>query len=356
MIANQSVVDLFKKIADNKFGFFDKVKSVSDLLDTEIPTASHEHTLGQIIGRADVRTISSRGVIDADDGELIGVVKSSTLLRCSPRYLNTLAEKESDTSVLRTRVAAIVTRPAVHLAPSAAPLEAIDIFLNRDCDCVFVYDDPKAVVGVVQPVDFVRTMLVYYEIQNQTRPLQRLRLIDLDEMQLDEIFFCGAQTARDIMQPLITLDEGEPVLAAVKAMHDNNTSVVGLMDRNETATNVLTAQDVLVGQRVPENILSLCNPNEESNPVKGLLDLLSWNDLLVSDDPVLSDSAKSLASIKASVVEPTTRAREVLAILAKSSPNHVILVKSGAKVEGVITVREVLRIFKTLLKIQAWNR
>ena len=359
MHSQQSVVDLFKQIAGNQFGFFGRLQSITDIVDSEVPKASCDENFGNLVGRKDVRSVGSQAIFDPEDGELIGVLKHSTILRCYPRHLNTLSEKDDDARILSTNLSSLVTRPAPHLNPSAKPLDALEVFLNQDCDCLFIYEDPKNIMGVVTPKDVIKTMAVYYQIYSQVKPLQRLRLIDLDEMQLDEIFYRGAQTARDIMRTLPILDGGEPVLAAIKAMHDHQSTVVGLLDKKEVVSQVISLDDVLVAMATPTDLRvfsQVTESAEEELVVPGTkLDLVPWEEMCESKDPVLREQCNEIASPKTSNLEPTTRVQEVLGHLLTGHNDHVLLIKNGETLEGAITLRELLRIFKTLLRIQNWE-
>ena len=353
----QSVVDLFKQIAGNEFGFFGRLNSLTDVVNSEIPTTSCDDSFGRFVGRKDVRSIGSRGIVDPEDGHLIGVLKKSTVLRCYPRYLNTLAEKDEDEEIVNAQLSALVTRPAPSLAPTASIMEALDQFIQEDCDLIFVCEDPMELLGVVTPKDIAKTIVVYNQLYSPAKNLQRLRLIDLDEMQLDEIFCRGAQTARDFMQPMPTMDGGEPVLSAIRIMHDHQTTSVALFDESQAVSQVISLEDILVARKPPNDLRVFCQVADQTQSVAvGKLNLLPFDELCESRDPVIQEPASSLANTTFSEVQPTSRLREVLAQLVDSHQEHVILVKSGDQLEGAISIREILRIFKTMLRIQSWNR
>ena len=359
-MTEQSVVDLFKQIAGNQFGFFSRLNSVTDLMNRQIPTVSCDDTFGQVVGRAKVKSIESRAIIDPDDGDVIGVLKGSTICRCYPRFLNTLAEQDDDAGILKKPVSTMATRPVAHLPPTATPLEAIDILLQDENECLLIYEDPKSIMGVLTPIEFAKTIQLYYQVYNETQPLQRLRLVDLDELPLDEVFFRGAQTARDIMSLPATLNTGDSALTALAAMHENHTTVIPLLDKDGLVSGVLSLQDLLIGLAAPDNLQifgqrpELTDAENESLILQGSLSWLPWETMRDSNDPALRDSAQSLAGTKASAVEPTTRLQAVISQLIESEDN-VLLVKNGEYLEGVITLTDVLRIFKTLLKIGNWK-
>ncbi|MEM6986411.1 MAG: CBS domain-containing protein [Pseudomonadota bacterium] len=359
MMAGQRVVDLFQQLARNEFGFFSRLESVVDLLDTHVPTVSCDDTFGRLIGRKDARSIGTLGVIDPDDRQLIGVLNQTTIQRCFPRFLNTLAERDEDSRILGTSIVSLVSRPVPKVPSSATPLEAVERFLNGSCDCLFVYDDDKKIVGVVKPIDFLKTMMAYYQLYNQVKPLQRLRLIDLDALQIDEIFFRGAQTARDIMQPLTTLDATENGLTAIKAMHERQSTILGLVGNDQEISSVLTADDMLLALAPPAGIRELAKianrPDSATEQAMNKLDLLPLDELLESEDPAIQEELHALSSTGTTVIEPTTRIQDVLTHLIEADDGHVLLVKNESTVEGYVTVREILRVNKMLFRIRAWG-
>ncbi|MEM9603506.1 MAG: CBS domain-containing protein [Pseudomonadota bacterium] len=358
-MAQQRVVDLFQQLARNEFGFFSRLESVTDLMDPQVPTASCDTSFGHLVGRKDVRSIGSVGVIDPDDRQLIGVLSRSTIQRCFPRFLNTLAEKDDDVRILATKLTALVSRPVPNVPSTTTPLEAVEFFLNGTGDCLFVYDDAKTVLGVVKPIDFLKTMMAYYQLYNQIKPLQRLRLIDLDALQIDEIFFRGAQTARDIMQPLVILDDSQTGLDAVKAMHEHETTVIGLRDQDGNVDTVLTTDDLLISMQAPEGIREMAHiaslPDASGGKPVSQLDLLPLNEISESSDPAFEEPLHALAGTNVTLIEPTTRIQEVLSQLIDAEEGHVLLVKNGTATEGTVTVREILRVNKMLFRIRAWG-
>ena len=359
MTVQQSVVDIFKQIAGNQFGFFARLSSITDMLDSDFTTASCDEKFGKFVGRTNVREIGSRGVVDPDDGQLIGILKQSTILRCRPFHLNTLAEKDEDEAIVTAPLSTLVTRPVPNLPSTATPLDAIEVFLGQDCDCIFVYDDPQEILGVVTPFDVAKTIAVYNQIYRPAKPLQRLRLIDLDDMPLDEIFYRGAQTARDFMRQLPSVAADEPVLAVIKAMHDHHSTVIGLANENQDVHKVISLEDILIEQNPPTDLRNFgqtLNPAaDEKKSSVGQLDLVPWAEVCESRDPVFQKPAAAVATTKTTDVEPTTRLSEILEILLEDKEEHVILVKSGSMLEGAVTIREVLRLFKTVLRIQRWE-
>ena len=248
----QSVVDLFNQLARNEFGFFARLKSVTELMTTPVPVVSSELTLGDVVGRKDPSKLNSVAVIDSAKGDLIGLLKHSTILLCLPRYLNTLKENDRDRSILTTNVCNLISRQSPSLSSSATLLEALEILVRQDCEQILIYDDPHQLKGMITPGSFARAMLLYYSVFQQQQPLQRLRLVDLDsDLSLDEIFCRGAQTVRDVMSAPVAIASREPVATAITMMSENRVRFLVVLDDNNQVTGVVSQNDILVALQPP---------------------------------------------------------------------------------------------------------
>jgi CBS-domain-containing membrane protein len=340
----QSVIDLFQQLARNEFGFFERLQTVSEIMSTTVPTVSSEVSVGEMIGRRDPLALGSMAVIDAAKGDVIGLLKHTTILRCLPRYVNTLKECDRDRSILTVNVCDLTTRKSPHVSPSASPLEVLEIMVQKNCDSVLVYDDPHELRGIITPVSFASAMLLYYRVFQTLQPLQRLRLIDLDsDLSLDEIFCRGAQTARDVMSQSVTVPGREPVATAIKLMQECAVSHLPILDEKNQVTGVVTRNDILMALQPP------------SRP--GLLDhsvdLPPLIDLLASGlEPVLSEPISSVAKGRLISVSPTSRLADVLTRLAENG-RDIVVVQDDSQIQGTISLTDIIRVFRTLMRLQS---
>lgn len=339
----QSVVDLFQQLSRNEFDFFARLRSVTELMSTQIPSVNSELSLGDVIGRRDPATIGSLAVIDSEKGDLLGLLKHSTILRCLPRYLNTLKESDRDRHILTTNVCGLMTRKPPVLPPTATPLQALEILVQQRCEQVFVYDDPRQLMGIVTPLNFANTMLLYYRVFQTLAPLQRLRLVDLDsDLSLDEIFCRGAQTARDVMSPAMTIAAREPVATAVNCMSDNHVQFLPLLDEQNRVVGVASQNDVLTSLQPPSKPCQI----DQSIAMPSLVDLLSCG-----QEPVLAEPVSSIAKTRMIVVSPTSRLAETLTKLVETG-RDVVLVQDGDQLLGTVTLHDIVRVFRTLMRLQ----
>ncbi len=339
----QSVVDLFQQLARNEFGFFSRLQTIAEIMSTSVPSIHSDVTLGDVIGRRDPMTLGSMVVMDSERRDLIGLLRHSTILRCLPRYVNTLKESDRDRTILAANVCDFVTRRSPHVSPSATPLDALEIMVRQNCDTLLVFDDPTQIQGLVTPVNFACTMLLYYRVFQTLQPLQRLRLVDLDsDLSLDEIFCRGAQTARDVMRTPVSLLANEPVASAIKLMQDESTDFVALLDDDKNLTGVVSRHDVLMALAPPSRSTLI----EHGGGLPSLIELLS-----LTNEPTLAEPVSSVARGRVISVTPTSRLADTLMKLAETG-RDAVLIQDNNQLVGMVTLAEVLRVFRTLMRLQ----
>lgn len=339
-----SVVELFQQLARNQFGFFERLQTVAELMSTKVGTIDSESSLSDVVGRREPFAIGSLAVIDKAKRDVIGLLKHTTLLRCLPRYLNTLKEKDRDLSILSTNVCDLASRRSIHISPSASPLEALECMFTNHSDTLLVYDDPTELKGSISIADFARAMLLYYQVYQQPQQLQRLRLIDLDsDLSLDEIFCRGAQTSRDVMRNPVVVAAQEPVASAIRLMQDNEEWYLPVLDEKDQVSCVIGVNDILIALQPPANPRMM----DHACPLPKLIDLLSD-----AHDPVLSEPIGHVARGRMISVSPTTRLTETLARLLETGRDSVI-VQEGGQLLGIVTLHDIARVFRTLMRLQA---
>jgi len=340
----QSVVDLFNQLARNEFGFFARLKSVTELMTTPVPVVSSELTLGDVVGRKDPSKLNSVAVIDSAKGDLIGLLKHSTILLCLPRYLNTLKENDRDRSILTTNVCNLVSRQSPSLNSSATLLEALEILVRQDCEQILIYDDPHQLKGMITPGSFARAMLLYYSVFQQQQALQRLRLVDLDsDLSLDEIFCRGAQTVRDVMSAPVAIASREPVATAITMMSENRVRFLVVLDDNNLVTGVVSQNDILVALQPPVRASLL----DHKCTLPAMVDLLSSG-----QEATLSEPVTSIAKSRLITVSPTSRLPEALSRLVETE-RDVVVVQDEKQLLGMVSLSDVVRVFRTLMRLQA---
>ena len=340
----QSVIDLFQQLARNEFGFFERLQTVSEIMSTNVPTVSSEVSIGELIGRRDPLTLDSIAVIDAVKRDVIGLLKHTTILRCLPRYVNTLKECDRDRSILTTNVCDLTTRTTPHVSPSARPLEVLEIMVRQKCDSVLVFDDPHELRGIITPVSFASAMLLYYRVFQTLQPLQRLRLVDLDsDLSLDEIFCRGAQTARDVMSLAVTVPGREPVATAIKLMQDYEVCHLPILDERNQVTGVVSRNDILMALQPPSRPALV----DHSIDLPPLIELLASG-----QEPVLSEPISSVAKGRLISVSPTSRLADVLMKLAETG-RDIVIVQDDTQIQGTISLADIVRVFRTLMRLQS---
>jgi CBS-domain-containing membrane protein len=257
--------------------------------------------------------------------------------------VNTLKESDRDRTILAANVCDFVTRRSPHVSPSATPLDALELMVRENCDTLLVFDDTTQIKGIVTPVNFASTMLLYYRVFQTLQPLQRLRLVDLDSsLSLDEIFCRGAQTARDVMRSPVYLSANEPVACAIKLMEDEQTDFVALLDKDKNVTSVASRHDILMALAPPSKSSLI----EHGGGMLSLVELLS-----LSSEPTLAEPVASVARGRLISVAPTSRLADTLMKLAETG-RDAVMVHDNDQFVGMVTLAEVVRVFRTLMRLQ----
>jgi len=347
-----NVIDLFQQIAGNQYGYFSRLGTVADVMSREVPTVSCDDVFEQLIaqhqslhrGRDFVDAIQSAAVIDPEDGEMIGVLNRSTALRCYPRNLNKLAEKDGERDIVKSTISSMATRPIPMVSSEADLLTTLDLLSKRHNDLLVVFDAESAVVGCVTPMDIIRVMSVYYQVYRQPQPLQRLRLIDLEELSLDDIFFRGALTARDVMSVPLTLPANEKVSTAIQELRQQDRTHLVAMDEHGLPVGIVGRDQIMLALKAPSHPGSI----DTHNPFPRLEDLLGD-----AVDPALLETVAGLVG-EVKMVESTFRFADILDLMI-ADDGPALLVEEDGQLQGIVTMDEVLRIFRTLLLIGKWN-
>jgi CBS domain-containing protein len=77
-----------------------------------------------------------------------------------------------------------------------------------------------------------------------------------------------------------------------------------------------------------------------------LVDLLSCG-----QEPVLAEPVSSIAKTRMIVVSPTSRLAETLTKLVETG-RDVVLVQDGDQLLGTVTLHDIVRVFRTLMRLQ----
>lgn len=342
-MTQQSVVDLFQQLSRNEFGFFGRVSSVGEIMCRDFEKVNCSATLQKVLDTRNMWCKEPLAVIEPSANEVLGILESTTILRCCPRFYGTLGESKTGEAALNTSVSWLANRNAPQVTPDTSMLETLEQMIRGQHDCVLVRTEPYSLDGIVRPRDFVRLVNLYFEVCQPSTELQRLRLVDLDnELPLDEVFRRGAQTARDIMYRPWTIRPQDPVADAIRVMQQHKVRQVALVNDDGNVEGVITDRHILAAMDPPEKCTILDLPTT----IPPLATLVSE-----IRDPVLTESASSLVNARPPVVNATCLLPEALQVLL-ATDQDAIIAEDPPRPFGMITMTTLMHVLRTLMRLE----
>lgn len=337
-----SVVDLFQQIASNDFGFFQQVKTVAHVMTKEPVSLTLDDTFESAEKKFRTQRILHAPVVNPEDNSVVGIVSDRDLLRHRPPLLGKAAEGEADHRALRDGVARFMTRNPIWCSADSSPVHAMTLMLNHHIDSVLVSADGKTLDGIVTPLNFIQTLLLYHRVCTRDYDLRRLRLVDLDfsnGLPLDEIFSRGAQTVRDVMtKDVETLAEDEPLHAAMQLMQEKQIRHVPVVNKDKKMLGMLSDREILKQLPVPEN------RSEDSES--------AFREVLFETDDKAARHLRvdAVMNKDGNAVSPDMLLTDAMAILEAKHIGGVPVV-DGGKLIGILTCSDILRVFRVVMQL-----
>ena len=337
------VVDLFNQLAENDFGFFQRVKSVADVMTSDVKTLTLDDRFQDAVQLFTRNRFHHAPVIDPDGNEVVGILSDRDILRHRPRAIGTLAEGEGDHKALSTPLSQLMTREPFHVRADSSPVEALSLMLNNHIDCVLVYEDRQELQGIVTRRDFMKTLLLYHRVCTRTVDLKRLRLVDLDlsrGIPLDVMFSRGAQTVRDVMTHEITLIKtSHKVEDAIELMEAAQIRHLPVVDDEGQLIGMVSDRDVL--HWLPSRKRGSAEDDQEQRS------------LFATDDKgALRGSVAAMMSQETTSVKPVALLVDVMATFQEQNVDGLPVVEAGSNRPcGIITTTDILRVFRVVMQI-----
>ncbi len=338
------VVELFNQIAENDFGFFQKVHAVGDMMTKEPATLSLDDTYSDAVEMFRRGGFHHAPVLNPEDQSVVGIVSDRDLLRQHPPGLGTGAERDDDHKVLQQSVSRFMTRHPVWCTKECSPIRALSLMLEHHVDSVLVSPDGQTLDGIVSPRNFLQLLLLFHRVCTRDADLRRLRLVDLDlrkGIPLDEIFSRGAQTVRDVMTKSVEcVGSDERLSAAMARMQDLEIRHLPVLNGDGRLVGMLSDREIL--QALP----SLRQRSEE--PDRRFRQTLFATD----DKPVLARRVDGVMREDMHAVSPDTLLTDVMVVFRDRSVSGLPVVESeSGRLCGIITTSDILRVVRVVMQI-----
>ena len=339
-----SVVDLFHQIAQNDFGFFQQVKSVADVMTKEPDCLCLDDTFDSVSDKFRRGRIQHAPVLNPEDNSIVGIVSDRDLLRHRPRLLGKAAEGEADQKALRDGVTRFMTRNPIWCSPDRSPIHVMSLMLENHIDCVVVSSDGKTLDGIVAPMNFMLTLLLYHRVCTRDVDLRRLRLVDLDfnnGIPLDEIFARGAQTTRDVMtKDVECINHDDQLATAMEKMQDLEIRHLPVLNGEGKLIGMLSDRDVLKYLPVPMN--------RSEEPGQRFRATLFETD----DKASLHARVDEVMNTETHAVTPDLLLTDAMATIQEKQISGIPVVDSGdGTLCGIMTTSDILRVFRVVMQL-----
>ena len=337
------VIDLFSQIADNDFGFFQRITSLSGIMTPDVENLTLDHTFEQAIELLRRQQFCHAPVVD-EDGHVVGVISDRDLLRHQPPTLGSAAEGDKDHLALRTPVSQIMTRGPLTVSLSDSPILALELMIDHHVDCVLVHDEDSQLAGVVTPRDFMKMVLLFHKVCTRGPDLVRFRLVDLDlkrGLPLDVIFSRGTRSVRDVMcKSVKCLAKSDSIVTAMELMQTLQVRHLPVVDESSRLIGMVSDRQIL--RALPSPKLKMA---PRSTP--------AFREALfaVENARMLQHQVAELLVDEPHAVEADSLFTEAVERFINEPISGLAVLGEDGELCGILTTTDVLRVFCITLKI-----
>lgn len=336
------VINLFSELAENDFGFFQRVSTVAKIMTADVRSVTLDHTFEHTEELFRRHRIHHAPVLD-DDGSVVGVVSDRDLLRHRPRLLGKAAEGDDDHLALKSKVSSFMTRGAILVPSNGSLVNAISLMLDHHVDCVLVHDEEHQLEGILTPRDIMNLVLLFHRVCTYGDDLQRFRLVELDltrGLPLDMIFSRATRSVRDVMTKdvrcLSTSDSIADAIDLMKSLHVRHLPVV---DENQQLLGMVSDREVLHYLPLP-----VPRPNPRATP--------EFRDTLfaVADKRSLRESVVTIMEKNPLTVKQNDLFTSAINVFLSNTVSGLAVVGADNRLCGIVTASEVLRVVRITLQ------
>lgn len=341
---SDNALELLRQLERNEFGFFQRVRLVSDLMTHEVPSLTLDDNLEIAIQLFKRTKASHAPVIDPEKKDVVGLVSDRELLRHRPRYVGTLGEQEQDQRSMKTPISFMMVRNTMHVRANGLLSESLSLLLDNNLECLLVYDDPTHIEGLLTRSDFLNSVLLYQRFCVRAAQLKRLRLVDLDKgLPIDEIFRRGAQTVRDVMtNPAPTVRAEQTVGEAMELLQEQRLRHLVVVDDKECTVGVLSDRDVVRALPPPPRTASLGSDSRKFRAALFATD---------KHEPVLRERVAAIMSAKLLTTSPASLLVDAVTTMTDKNIHCLPVRDAERRLVGLLTVTDILRVIRMVWKL-----
>jgi acetoin utilization protein AcuB len=338
------LIDLIDDMRNGKDVIFQSIRTAEDIMTCDVKTLNLDDTIETCLEFMEDNNIRHVPVMDVltEKGEkpyFVGVVSQRDVLRQISPYLGKVGEVEADIKSIRQQLGRIVTRNPICVSPEIEIPEMITIMVENHIDMVpvLVKDD---LVGIVTTADFIKLLVRLDSIRqlyiNSGSVGKNRRLVDLLAGGSDDVSAALASILRkveDIMtEQVVCLSEQDKLAEAMKVMQKGRFRHVPVVDKEMKLLGIISDRDIL------RHLPMLSRQQKIKSKV--------FRSRLFDVDPDDSSLELPLSRIMSShvfYVLPSCSFYEAIKMLDENKISCLPVVDEEQKIQGIITVTDVMR-------------
>ncbi len=254
------LIDAITRLRDNKEVFFEYVRVVADLMDSEYRPVSLDDRIRDIWIRFEEEGVLDINAVDYDEGDRghqgqlvhVGSVRKRDLAVILSPNVNSISQLDSDERIVRSVVSLYLNRDVPTLKPETSLFLAVETMLQSDMESLAVVNDDGGYLGRLSVFDLVKCF-EHLDVLRRARDVHQpksTRLFDLLSDQdrsrpTDMMIGTFLGSAKDVMKTsVISLDSEDKVEIGIKCIEQKGCRYICVVDRKGKLKGIASALEI----------------------------------------------------------------------------------------------------------------
>ena len=322
---------------------------VMDIMTHPVEVLTLDHSVKTLLSFMQVNHVRHAPVVDYPQGrhfdhEFIGVISQRDVLRLGPSNVTGKLSVEPDPRALRQLLSRVVTRKAQTVEPGMPIGPAVQTMIDLHIDMLPVVVE-KRVVGIITTTDLLRVIVRTAEtIETACRreihrkdPAAWADGDDADRAALGSFIIrtVGMVMARN----LVTMTANQTLAEAIETLQEHELRHVPIVDEENQLVGLLSDRDILRN-------LPYLSRSKIKNSTKFREDLFR----IEGSRAVLNQQIENVMTKKLWTIEAHCPLIEAALILMKKKIGVLPIVDSERKLQGIISVMDLLKVVRSMVE------